>query len=55
MELLRQLTLLNMMEYEKWYQKTMFPLMLKQSGEWNKLKYSLMSFKEKPSTTDAEG
>ena len=42
MDLLLQLTLMNMIAYETWYQKTMFPIMLKQGSEWNKIKYSLM-------------
>lgn len=45
MDLLRQLTLMHMQAYETWFQKTMFPIMLKQSSEWNKVKYSLMNLK----------
>jgi hypothetical protein len=35
-----------MQAYETWFQKTMFPLMLKQGSEWNKVKYSLMKLKK---------
>lgn len=45
MDLLRQLTLMHMQAYETWFQATMFPIMLKQGSEWNKLKYSLMTIK----------
>ena len=34
-----------MQAYETWFQTTMFPLMMYQSKEWNKLKYSLMNLK----------
>lgn len=43
MDLFRRLTLMNMIAYETWYQKTVFPFMLKQGSEWNKIKYSLMN------------
>ena len=45
MDLFRQLTLMHMQAYETWFQTTMFPLMMYQSKEWNKLKYSLMNLK----------